>query len=254
MNMKSLKKCLIGICITIALVTMGTFCVLAGTENNPLAAPESAGWSKVSEMTASWKKVEDANGYQLKLYRDEQYLRTVDSKTNKMDLSEYMVKEGEYYYEVRAVVRNTRNGRVSKSSEYMMSETMELTDLGDTEGSWKNYTAGKKYRKEDKTYATAEWYKIRGKWYYFDANSYMMTGWIQVGGPWYYMGQDGVMQTGWIQVDGATYYLKEDGAMATGWVQYTPSTWYYFYDNGSMAVNTVIDGYVVNEKGIWVPN
>lgn len=254
MRARSLKRWLIGVCVAIAFVTMGTFCALAETESKPLAAPESAGWSRVSELTASWKKVENANGYQLKLYRDEQYLRTVDSKTNKADLSAYMTKEGVYYYEVRAVVKKSSSNRISKTSEYTVSTDLELTDLGDTEGSWKNYTAGKKYQKEDRTYASAEWYKIRGKWYYFNEDSYMVTGWVQTGDHWYYMDPDGVMQTGWLQADGITYYLKDDGAMVTGWLQTTPSEWRYFYESGAMAVNAVIDGYAVNEKGIWVQN
>ena len=41
------------------------------------------------------------------------------------------------------------------------------------------------------------------------------------------------------------------GAMATGWKQ-IGGRWYWFYPNGAMAANTVIDGYELNENGVWV--
>ena len=60
------------------------------------------------------------------------------------------------------------------------------------------------------------------------------------------------MQTGWIEVDGKTYYLTDRGEMVTGW-QKIDDRDYYFYDSGEMARSTVIDGYYVNEDGVWVP-
>ena len=219
-----------------------------------LAAPESAGLSKLAENTASWKKVAYAAGYQLNLYCNDQFVRTVDTTTNKADLSEYMTKEGDYYYEVRATGKELNDLRYFKYSEYTVSEDVELDDLGDTEGRWKNYTTGKKYLKEDETFVVNEWYKILGEWYYFDETAHMVTGWKQLGPTWYYMDQNGVMQTGWLQVDGVNYYLNGDGSMATGWVQKTPGEWYYFYESGAMAVSTVVDGYTINENGIWTAN
>ena len=216
-----------------------------------LAAPESAGWSKQAENTASWKKVDYATGYQLKLYCEDRFIRTINTTTNKADLTEYMTQEGYYYYEVRATGKDTNDQRYFKDSEYTTSEDKELEDLGDTNGKWKNYTTGKKYVKENGAYATNEWCKIIGKWYYFDESSYMVTGWKQLGPVWYYMDQNGIMQTGWIQDNGVDYYLNKDGSLAIGWVQKTLTDWYYYYPNGTMAVNTVIDGYAVNEKGIW---
>lgn len=219
-----------------------------------LESPEEAGWSKLSEYTASWEKVKYATGYQLNLYCNEQFIRTIDTTTNEADLSEYMTKEGDYYYEVRATGKEARDLRYFRYSDYTISEDKELDDLGDTEGSWMNYTTGKKFKKEDGSFASNEWYKILGDWYYFDETSHMVTGWKLLGTTWYYMDTDGVMLTGWVNDGNARYYMNKDGSMATGWIQNTPGEWYYFYENGTMAVNTVIDGYAVNEKGIWVQN
>ena len=219
-----------------------------------LESPEEAGWSKLAENTASWKKVEYATGYQLNLYCNTQFVRTVETTTNKVDLSEYMTKEGDYYYEVRATGKELNDLRYFRYSGYTISEDKELDDLGDTEGDWKNYVTGKKFKKEDGTFVTNEWYKILGEWYYFDETSHMVTGWKQLGSTWYYMDAEGFMVTGWFNDGNAKYYLNADGSMATGWIQSTPGEWYYFYENGAMAVNTVIDGYTVNENGVWVQN
>ena len=57
------------------------------------------------------------------------------------------------------------------------------------------------------------------------------------------------MQTGWLPLGTTWYYLSESGAMVTGWEQIR-GTWYYFYSNGAMAINTVIDGWNIDEHGI----
>lgn len=219
-----------------------------------LDMPDNAGWSTKSQTTAQWDKVSYAEGYQVRLYCDGVCLRTINAATNKMDLAEYMTKEGNYYYEVRATGKDSSDNKYFKNSEYTLSEDTELKDLGDTTGKWKNDTIGKKYQKQDGSYVTNAWHKIFGKWYYFDENARMVTGWRLVGTTWYYMDQNGVMLTGWIQDNHVWYFLNNDGSMATGWVQRSPSEWYYFYPNGTLAVNADIDGYWVNEKGVWTAN
>lgn len=224
--------------------------VFGGTSVFPALAAD-AGWSRLSENTASWEKVDSADGYQLRLYRDDTYLRTIKVTKNKVDLSEYLTKEGTYYYEVCAYFETDGRKNDVTYGSYTLSEDRIVDDLGDTDGRWRHFVDGKKYQKEDETYAEHGWYRISGNWYYFDENAFAATGWRLIDQNWYYMDADGVMQTGWIQVDDAWYFLNQDGAMATGWVQMKPGEWYYFYSDGTMAANAVIDGYAVNESGIW---
>ncbi len=89
-----------------------------------------------------------------------------------------------------------------------------------------------------------------GSWYYFNSNGTMAAGWIQPSpGQWYYMNRDGRMQTGWLSPgDGFWYYLNPNGVMHTGWLWYNDA-WYYLYGNGSMAVNTIIDGWQIGPDG-----
>ena len=59
------------------------------------------------------------------------------------------------------------------------------------------------------------------------------------------------MLTGWLLREGKTYFLDADGVMATGWYQ-VDGNWYYFWpDSGEMAKNQYINGFYVNEDGIW---
>ena len=70
---------------------------------------------------------------------------------------------------------------------------------------------------------------------------------------WFYMDGNRGMMTGWQTIDGNVYYLNpvSDGArgiMLTGW-QEINGTWYYFYADGSLAVNTIVDGYPIGADG-----
>lgn len=217
-----------------------------------LDSPDDAGWSNLEKTKASWKKVEYATGYQLRLYRDGDFVRTIDATGTSKDLSEYMTKEALYTYEIRAVAKDSKDSKYMKSSEYVPSTDQLMDDLGDTEGRWRNYSAGKKYQMEDGSYVTNNWHRIVGKWYYFNGEGYAQTGWQFVGDKWYYMNADGEMLTGWQKVNEVWYYLNGDGSMVTGWCQTAPNQWYYLNPDGSMAANTIIDGKRLNESGLCV--
>lgn len=77
----------------------------------------------------------------------------------------------------------------------------------------------------------AEWRRDNKGWWYSESNSWS-TGWRKIDSKWYCFGQDGYMKTGWMQDnDGKWYYLKKDG---------------------SMAYNTVINGYKLGGDGAWI--
>lgn len=237
-----------------ALISVLFSASVAGTAlaDEALKAPERADWSNTVETKATWKKVEDATGYQLRLYFHGNHIHTIHSNQTSIDLAEYMTREGVYSYDVRAVAENKSGVKYRESSAYTESQTRIIKELGDTLGRWKNYQEGKKYQKDDGLLVTAQWYRIMGKWYYFDRNGYMAIGWKKLDDAWYYFAEDGAMRTGWQVLGEKTYYLNEEGKMHTGWLQGAPEQWYYFYEDGSMAVNTTIDEYVINEMGLWM--
>ena len=82
----------------------------------------------------------------------------------------------------------------------------------------------------DGSYAKG-WEKVDSYWYYFDENCYMKTGWIKQNGKWYYCNTSGEMQKGWMKSN---------------------NKWYYLYKDGSLATNTTIDGFRVDETGAGI--
>lgn len=218
-----------------------------------LAAPEYAVWRNNSKSIAGWKKVKYADAYQVKLYENETLIKSITVESNTVDLEEYMMHEGGYYFEVRAVGKDASARKYKKDSEYTMSEDVVRDDMGETYGDWQVFQEGKKYQKEDGSYASGGWQMIEGSWYYFNSSGYMTTGWQAADGKWYYMDSDGKMLTGWQKLNDQWYYLNENGDMATGWIQPEPGKYYYCYGDGTMAKNTVIDNlYRVDENGLWI--
>lgn len=149
---------------------------------------------------------------------------------------------------------------------------------GNTQVGWRNWNNAWYYYYPDGTCQKDSWQKINGKWYLFQNDGRMLTGWQNRGGQTYYLTESGEMVTGWIQagnrwyylnpteddyegclfrncwqdVNGLTYYFNSDGAMLEGWNQ-VDGNWYYFYPgSGHKAVNTYIDGFFVNQDGVWV--
>ena len=94
---------------------------------------------------------------------------------------------------------------------------------------------------------------LNGTVYFFDESGVLKTGWVKDGNLWRYY--DGTKaHKGWLNLkaDGEErlYYLNKEGLLESGkWVN-IDGKWYYFYPDGTLAVNTEIDGYKVDSKGV----
>lgn len=86
-------------------------------------------------------------------------------------------------------------------------------------GMWKQDNKGWWYQNEDKSYPKSSFKSLlwngRYSWYYFNSEGYIVSGWQSINGKWYY------------------FYPKTEGINIYG----------------SMAKNTVIDGYFIGENG-----
>lgn len=86
-------------------------------------------------------------------------------------------------------------------------------------GMWKQDNKGWWYQNEDKSYPRSSFKSLlwngRYSWYYFNSEGYIVSGWQSINGKWYY------------------FYPKTEGINIYG----------------SMAKNTVIDGYFIGENG-----
>lgn len=220
-----------------------------------LGMTEEAGWSDARKTKAKWKKVPYATQYELRLYQDDVWVKTVETTATAIDLSPYLKEEGSYFYEVRAKGKTAEEGKYLLAGEYVPSSDvlmMDAEELGAIGGTWRHYQEGKKYQEEDGSFSTGQWKLILRKWYYFDENGYAVTGWFQdeASGHWYHMDEQGELETGWKKLDQDWYYFRPEGQMATGWIQDGPNQWYYLNPDGSMAVDTVVEGkYSVGSDG-----
>ncbi|WP_101877100.1 N-acetylmuramoyl-L-alanine amidase family protein [Lachnoclostridium edouardi] len=147
---------------------------------------------------------------------------------------------------------------------------------------WIQDGTGWYFRYPDGNYAKDGWLKWDGIWYLFDSSGYIKTGWQQVNNVWYYLkpnvggpigamakgwqqvngawyylnpnegGPEGAMCRGWITVNDKRYYLNSSGAMVEGWYKVGDGYYYFYPGDGSMAVNTKIDGFQLDANGVWV--
>lgn len=240
-----------------------------------LGTPENVRWSETILGRALWKRVPYADSYYVYLVQDgdESGAKRYTTDTNYIDLLDKMKADSNYYFRVQAVPKDSGKKKYSQSGELVDSEIFYGSSLGETGGAWRK--EGERYRYRSKSgeeYANT-WKLIDGSWYYFDAEGFRSTGWFAVEGKRYYCDGEGKMLTGWIQVDGIWYYLKNSGESVTGWYQSLPSVWYYFdgegrmltgwqeiegkwyylKPSGEMAVSTTVDGWYVDQNGVWNP-
>ncbi len=144
-----------------------------------------------------------------------------------------------------------QNGNMTKGWQFINGLWYYMDSRGVMKTGWVNPSGNNWFFLSDSGEMLTGWVQPGPlDWYYMDGSGYMQRGWIFVNGRWYYLGTDGKMQRGWVHLDGKWYYLGQnpDGAMMQGWVQIS-GAWYYFYNDGTMAVNTMIDGWHIGSNG-----
>lgn len=56
---------------------------------------------------------------------------------------------------------------------------------------------------------------------------------------------------GWVQVENDWFYFVDGMMSINKWIPSTSTRWYYVGEDGKMVTNTIVDGYEINEKGIY---
>lgn len=113
----------------------------------------------------------------------------------------------------------------------------------DNEEGWVIEDHAWKYKLEDGTYLKNSFKMDDGYRYYFDADGIMATGWFCVGTR---KEPDGKVYKNW-------YYATPGGKIVSGWRKIGGKS-YYFYLDGRMAVNAIVDDgrYFVDANGVYV--
>lgn len=66
---------------------------------------------------------------------------------------------------------------------------------------------------------------------------------------WRYIEDDGSYATGWLDIDDERYFFDEDGYRQDDVWKKEGRYWYYLQEDGTMAANTWVDNYYVDETG-----
>ena len=200
----------------------------------------SLGWDE-DDGTAFWEEPEDAERYEIRLYRDGDSITSVKTVYNdSYNFSDEFTKGGDYYFRVRAVYNSSNKGSWEESDVLAVdsSEAREIRRNGEglsayytsdtygsyasggpgvaqnsSTGAWLLDSVGWWYCNPDKTYPVNQWQLINIYWYYFNEAGYMVTGWILWNNKWYYCQPSGEMLANTTTPDG--YYVGADGA----WIQ-----------------------------------
>ncbi|ADY55364.1 S-layer domain-containing protein [Syntrophobotulus glycolicus DSM 8271] len=143
---------------------------------------------------------------------------------------------------------NPKSNATCAEASAMLHRYIKLTiDPATTQG-WAQNDAGQYlYYKDGK--ALTGWQTIDGTKYFFNTDSTLKTGWVKNENNWrYYTGNKAAV--GWLDISDKRYYFTKDGLMVSGrWLE-IGGKWYYFNADGSLARNTKIGEYEVDETGV----
>lgn len=208
---------------------------------------------------AKWDEVDDADKYEVKLYRGTRTVTTVTTSNNQYNFYPYMTSSGDYSFKVRAVSNSDgeKSSWTDQSEEYYMNSSNVYTGAapgtggttGTIGGGWLQNQYGWYYTLSNNTIVKSNWLFVDNNWFYFDANGYMMTGLQAIDGRIFYLnpvsdGTRGAMLTGVQIVNGLFYYFNPisdgtRGAMLTGFQTINNNVYYFDTNSGSLWANTV---------------
>ena len=233
---------------------------------------------------AEWDDVEDADKYEVKLYRNGTAVTTITTSGNSFNFYPYMTRSGDYTFKVRAISNSDgeKSEWSSESEEYYMSSadvytgsaptTTDYTSSTTSSGSspanssasynagWAQDAIGWTFWQNGQALKNT-WLYVDNNWFYMGSNNYMMTGWIYVDNNWFYLnpisdGTKGAMLSGWQNINGVVYYLNPvsdgtKGALKVGYQVIDGNTYYFDTSNGSLWMNrTVPDGRWADSNGV----
>lgn len=230
---------------------------------------------------AEWDDVDDADKYEVKLYRNGSSVTTITTSKNSFNFYPYMTRSGDYTFKVRAISNsdNEKSDWSDESEEYYMTAsevytgtpptsndyTGGSTSTGSSPAStqnpgWVQDNLGWTFWQNGQALKNT-WLYVDNNWFYMGNNYYMMTGWIYVDNNWFYLnpvsdGTKGAMKTGLQSINGVLYYLNPvsdgtRGAMKTGYQTIDGKNYYFDTSNGSMWMNrTVPNGKWADSQGV----
>ena len=185
--------------------------------------PLSVEWNDKTLGQAFWKPGQvDSQVYHVQLFRSGARILELNKVYgNQYNFYPYMTRPGNYKLKVQTVVKEEKEKKYARNSEYTESSDLSIDDRDVSDG---------KGREGDKvvggTGKKIGWDKEGDADIYRMPSGELLTGWGHIGGYWYYFHPDGKMVKGWEKVNNKWYFLNLDGSMAVGWIK-DNKEWYY---------------------------
>lgn len=167
-----------------------------------------------SDAIASWKQLESAEKYEIRLYRNEKAVgEPVAAYGIMYDFSQDMKEAGDYYFKIRPISKydGKTKGLQAISNNITVKEdsgTAAREEIS-MEGKWIQDQTGWRYENPGSVNPFFQWQFIDGSWYYFDPDGYLVTGWVEWNQKSYYCQEDGRMMMNQTAPDGSV--LGADG-------------------------------------------
>lgn len=164
--------------------------------------------------------------------------------------------EGQWYYFNVEGVMQTGWQLIGNQYFYLNPNGQMAVGWTKVNDKWYYFNNGGESQETEGSMAGAGWKVVGPYYYYFNEDGSLYTGWLRLNGKRYYLNTVdnsllGAMFTGWIKRDSKTYFADSNGEIVEGWCQ-IDGYWYYFYpESGEMAYNTEINGFHVNQDGVW---
>ena len=219
--------------------------IVKGIGNQRFAPNRAITREEIAVIFVNYAK---ATGYRLPIIRE---VTTYADTTN---IGSYYQPAVKAMQQAGIMIGDTKNQFNPKKSatraevSSMVQRYIKLTQDPETAYGWALNDAGQYlYYKNSKVLTGMQ--IIDGVKYFFNTDGSLKTGWVMDGGNWrYYSGNNAII--GWLDISGKSYYFSSEGLMISDkWIQ-IEDNWYYFYYDGSLAVNTKVDGYEVDKNGV----
>lgn len=123
-------------------------------------------------------------------------------------------------------------------------------------GTWQQAGTGWTYLKDNQQYANNEFVVDNGHLYFIGPDYQMKTGFVPINNQYYYFGAAGDMKTGWVYDNNNWYYISANtGTMLTN-IDFTDANGkqYHFNQDGTMAHDTIVNGYSYGSDGALMNN
>lgn len=240
---------------------------IPGSDNRTSHGTKS-GWIESGELKITDRYVSDGKGQQAK---DSTVIRQNQEAVGWIEdeqIWSYRYPSGElcrgqwesidgqrYYFDVEGRMR-TGWQRLGNDWYYLYPTGPMAVGWALIDGQWYYFDTGQEVGADAGIMADDGWKVIGAHYYFFNEDGSMYTGWLTQNGRQYYLNTVGnslmgALFTGWIKRDGKDYFADSNGELVTGWCQ-IDGFWYYFYpESCALARDTSVNGFYVDQDGIW---